>query len=137
MGYYDLSTVDKQLTAFAEISSADPYDEYASLITGFGFEAGRGSAVVNNIVYTKAEANPADDAAMEEAARALFGCIENEAKKLDAYDPFVYLNYAAQRQDPLLIYGKESNERMKGLRAHVGPKGVFQDHVPGGFKMKD
>lgn len=57
--YYDLSTIDEQLIAFADINSANAYDEYASLITSFGFAAGRGAAIVDNIEYTKAEANPA------------------------------------------------------------------------------
>lgn len=57
--YYDFSTIDKQLTEFADINSADAYDEYATIITNFGFAAGRGAAVVNNIEYTKPEANAA------------------------------------------------------------------------------
>ena len=57
--YHDLSTIDDQLKAFVDINSADNYDEYASLITSFGFAAGKGSAVVNSIEYTKAEENPA------------------------------------------------------------------------------
>lgn len=56
--YHDLSTIDEQLRAFSEFSSAPDYDEYASLIMSFGFASGRGSAVVNNVEYTKAVENP-------------------------------------------------------------------------------
>ncbi|KAK3303780.1 putative oxidoreductase [Chaetomium strumarium] len=57
--YYPLSTIDDQLKAFANFSSADGYDENASLITTFGYAAGQGSAIANNIEYIKAEENPA------------------------------------------------------------------------------
>jgi FAD/FMN-containing dehydrogenase len=57
--YYSLDTIDEQLRAFADLNSAEGYDEYASLITSFGFAKGKGAAVVNSIVYTKAEERPA------------------------------------------------------------------------------
>lgn len=56
--YHDLSTIDQQLKAFSDFSSAPDYDEFASLITSFGFASGQGAAVVNNIEYTKAVENP-------------------------------------------------------------------------------
>lgn len=56
--FYPLSTIDQHLKAFVDLNSADAYDEYASLITSFGFAAGQGSAVVNSIEYTKAVENP-------------------------------------------------------------------------------
>ncbi|KAF7586372.1 hypothetical protein BBP40_009018 [Aspergillus hancockii] len=57
--YHAIDTVQEHLAAFVEFNSADKYDEYASLITSFGFAGGRGSAVVNNLEYTKEEVNPA------------------------------------------------------------------------------
>lgn len=56
--YHDLSTINQQLKAFSDFSSAPDYDEYASLIMSFGFASGQGAAVVNNIEYTKAVENP-------------------------------------------------------------------------------
>ncbi len=64
--YYDMSTIDDHLKSFVEINSPDRYDEHASLITSFGFAAGQGAAVVNNIEYTKAEENPAVFASLME-----------------------------------------------------------------------
>ncbi|QMW46603.1 hypothetical protein G4B11_010058 [Aspergillus flavus] len=55
--YHSVDTYQEQLEAFAGVNSAEGYDEYASLITSFGYSA-QGKAVVNSIVYTKAEENP-------------------------------------------------------------------------------
>ncbi|RMZ45315.1 hypothetical protein AFCA_010756 [Aspergillus flavus] len=55
--YHSVDTYQEQLEAFAGVNSAGGYDEYASLITSFGYSA-QGKAVVNSIVYTKAEENP-------------------------------------------------------------------------------
>ncbi|KOC17595.1 oxidoreductase FAD-binding protein [Aspergillus flavus AF70] len=55
--YHSVDTYQEQLEAFAGVNSAERYDEYASLITSFGYSA-QGKAVVNSIVYTKAEENP-------------------------------------------------------------------------------
>jgi FAD/FMN-containing dehydrogenase len=56
--YHAIETVEQHLEAFVEFNSAERYDEFASLITSFGFAGGRGSAVVNNLEYTKDEVNP-------------------------------------------------------------------------------
>jgi len=56
--YYDLSTTDQQLSAFYELAASPNYDEYTSVITSFGFAGGKGSAVVNALVYTKPELDP-------------------------------------------------------------------------------
>ncbi|GFF79689.1 bifunctional solanapyrone synthase [Aspergillus udagawae] len=249
--YYSLDTIDEQLRAFADLNSAEGYDEYASLITSFGFAKGKGAAVVNSIVYTKAEERPAvfepilkipslfstmrvrsmhemsleqgsfalngkrqlsavtthastvpmlnatylrwssslaaiedvpgivwslsleplppaiyarasttnsmglsqasgslvvtllsatwdeeaDDAKVEQAARALFAGIDEDARKLDAYEPYVYLNYAAEWQDPIATYGKKSIEKLQRVSQVVDPKGVFKNKMPGGFKV--
>ncbi|GKZ25094.1 hypothetical protein AbraIFM66951_001592 [Aspergillus brasiliensis] len=264
--YHSTETIDAQLRAFAELADptagASSYDEYASLITSFGFAGGQGAAVVNSVVYTgnlepgdDGETSPppvykaffdipqlfstvrvasmhevaieqgsfsqsgkrqlsvvtthdatvpmlnatylrwnsslkavqdvpgivwsisleplppaiyarappghnimglssehperslvvtllsatwddaADDARVEEAAKALFSDIEADAHALDAYHHFVYLNYAAQWQDPIASYGSESIEQLRRISREVDPKGVFQKMVPGGFKI--
>ncbi|KAL4786388.1 hypothetical protein BJX76DRAFT_365782 [Aspergillus varians] len=251
IAYYSLDTIDDQLKAFAELNSADKYDEHASLITSFGYAAGKGAAIVNSIVYTKAEENPevyklfleipslyssmqtrsitemsqvqgsfqvngkremsvvithdstipmlnatylrwksslpaieglngihwsisleplppaiyaraptknalglsekrqalvvtllnatwedeADDAKVEETARALFAGIEEDARKLGSYVPFVYLNYAAEWQDPIASYGEESVTRLRSVSKEVDSTGVFRVNMPGGFKI--
>ncbi|KAI1805632.1 putative oxidoreductase [Daldinia bambusicola] len=79
--------------------------------------------------------NEADDAKVERAARELFKNIEDDAKRIGAYDPFIYPNYAAPWQDPVSSYGEESLRKLKRVRRNVDPKGVFTRQVPGGFKI--
>ncbi|BCS13741.1 oxidoreductase, FAD-binding [Aspergillus luchuensis IFO 4308] len=79
--------------------------------------------------------NVTDDARVEEAAKTLFAGIEADAHHLNAYHPFVYLNYAAQWQDPIASYGPESVSRLQRISREVDPTGVFQRMVPGGFKI--
>ncbi|KAE8350516.1 hypothetical protein BDV28DRAFT_159548 [Aspergillus coremiiformis] len=249
--YHSVETIEQNLKAFVELNSAEAYDEFASLITSFGFASGRGKAVVNSMEYTKAEEDPAvfrpfmeipkllstmriasmheismeqgsfqpdgrrqlgvvtthgsalpmlnatylhwdaslaaiqdipgiiwsisleplppaiyarspsnnamglddasdslvvtllsatwddevDDAKVEKAARELFDNIESDARKLDVYEPFVYLNYAAPWQDPITSYKSKSVERLRRVSQDVDPKGLFRLNVPGGFKL--
>ncbi|KAF3059780.1 Bifunctional solanapyrone synthase [Daldinia childiae] len=79
--------------------------------------------------------NEADDSKVEMAARKLFKEIEDDAKRLGAYDPFIYPNYAAPWQDPIASYGDESLRKLQRVRKDVDPKGVFSRQVPGGFKI--
>lgn len=110
------------------------YARAAAGSNAFGLSDRTESLVVTLLSVSWMDAK--DDIAVEEAARALLERIETEARRLDAYDPFVYLNYAAPWQEPLLSYGKESVEKMERVRAQVDPKGVFTRYVPGGFKLR-
>lgn len=93
----------------------------------------KGSLVVN--LLSASWTDEADDAKVENAARELFSRIEDEARKLGVYEPFVYLNYAAPWQDPIASYGSESAESLKEVSKRVDPEGVFSFNVPGGFKI--
>lgn len=79
-------------------------------------------------------ANEADDAFMEKTARDLFDGIEEDARRLGAYHPYKYMNYAAEWQDPIASYGEGSVEMLSRVSKHVDPKGVFREDVPG-FKI--
>ncbi|KAJ0425371.1 hypothetical protein BJY00DRAFT_274133 [Aspergillus carlsbadensis] len=241
--YHTLDTIPGQLDAFEELNAAETYDDYASLITSFGFSGSVGGAVVNSIIYTKEEEYPsvyapffelpslsstvriaslgeiateqggfspdgrrqlsavtthastkpmlnatytnwnaslasietipgivwslsleplppsiyarhantnsmglsdasgslvvsqlsvswdneADDETVERAARVLIEGIEHDARELDAYEPFLYLNYAAEWQDPVASYGEQSVERLRRVSKEVDPAGVFRE----------
>lgn len=58
----------------------------------------------------------------------------HEAKALK---DFQYINYAFQDQDPLGGYGNVSLAKIKAASAKYDPGQVFQNLVPGGFKLKD
>ena len=77
----------------------------------------------------------AQDAQIYAAARELMNNIENKAKSLGVFDPYIYLNYAAPWQDVIPSYGEESVCRLQKLRAEVDPWEVFTRRVPGGFKI--
>ncbi|KAM0525765.1 hypothetical protein ACHAPE_000476 [Trichoderma viride] len=51
--FHTLDTIDDNLKAFQDFASAEDYDEYASLITSFGYAAGRGAGIVHSVEYTK------------------------------------------------------------------------------------
>lgn len=90
-----------------------------------------GSRIV--CLLSQAWADQADDERVYAASAALVAAIEDAA--LDAYDPFLYLDYAAKWQDPIASYGHVSVQQLQELRAMVDPKGVFTKFVPGGFKI--
>ncbi|KAI1074432.1 hypothetical protein F5B20DRAFT_439792 [Whalleya microplaca] len=77
----------------------------------------------------------ADDKLIADTAHKLMEDIENEARRLGGFDPFVYLNYAGQYQDPIGSYGIESVSRLRTIREKLDPKGVFTYQVPGGYKI--
>ncbi|KAI2626818.1 putative oxidoreductase [Xylaria nigripes] len=80
-------------------------------------------------------ANATDDERLNNAQMTLIHAIEKAAKTLGTYDPFKYINYAAQWQDPITGYGEASIERLQKLRERVDPRGVFTRLVSGGFKI--
>ncbi|KAH7350324.1 hypothetical protein BKA66DRAFT_516478 [Pyrenochaeta sp. MPI-SDFR-AT-0127] len=50
-----------------------------------------------------------------------------------AFEPFVYLNYAGRRQDPIGSYG--TKEKLEEVSKKYDSQGVFQKLVPGGHKL--
>ncbi|KAI1430195.1 putative oxidoreductase [Xylaria sp. FL1777] len=80
--------------------------------------------------------DPTDDERVDKAARGLVKAIEDDSRRLNAYSPFQYLNYAAPWQDPIASYGVESVRKLRKVAREVDPNRVFQQQVPGGFKIK-
>ncbi|KAL1865059.1 hypothetical protein Daus18300_007406 [Diaporthe australafricana] len=87
------------------------------------------------LLLTVSYTNEADDLTVQQAGKAMMAGIENDARKLDLLDPFVYLNYASSYQDPIASYGEENVQRLRSIAKAVDPNGVFQTQVPGGFKI--
>ncbi|KAI0382410.1 putative oxidoreductase [Hypomontagnella monticulosa] len=79
----------------------------------------------------------AHDEQVYSAARSLMADIEDKAKKLGVYDPYIYLDYAAPWQEVIKGYGEESIRKLQKLRKRVDPEGIFTRRVPGGFKIPD
>jgi len=47
----------------------------------------------------------------------------------------VYLNYADRSQDPIAGYGAAIGADLRAVSRKYDPKGVFQESVPGGFRV--
>ncbi|KAI0473337.1 putative oxidoreductase [Xylariaceae sp. FL0804] len=86
-------------------------------------------------LLTASWTDPKDDVQVETAAWNLLDSMEKDARDLNGYDPFLYLNYAAPRQDPIASYGVKNVARMRKVAEEVDPHGVFVRQVPGGFKI--
>ncbi|CBF71642.1 hypothetical protein AN6876.2 [Aspergillus nidulans FGSC A4] len=67
-----------------------------------------------------------DDERIYNTARALFEGIEEDARRLNNYESFLYLNYAADWQDPIASYGESSIEMLKRVSRDVDPEGLFR-----------
>lgn len=48
---------------------------------------------------------------------------------------YVYLNYAAGFQSPIDSYGSDNKRKLQEVSRRYDPKGLFQNSVPGGFKL--
>ncbi|KAI1120821.1 putative oxidoreductase [Nemania abortiva] len=79
--------------------------------------------------------DPADDTKVVQASRRLMATIEEDARDLGVWDPFVYFNYAGSWQDPISSYGQESVQKLRQVAYNVDPGQVFTYQVPGGFKI--
>ncbi|KAI1352836.1 FAD-binding domain-containing protein [Xylaria sp. FL0043] len=76
-----------------------------------------------------------DDKTMLGAARSLLEAIDEDAAARDQAVPFKYLNYALDFQDPSGSYGAENKRLLQEVSKRYDPDGVFQQGVPGGFKL--
>ena len=75
------------------------------------------------------------DALLQQAGAELIDGIRDYAVSIGADNPYLYLDYADQTQDPLAGYGEENVKKMKAAAKKYDPHGLFQKLVPGGFKI--
>ncbi len=61
--------------------------------------------------------------------------VTSAAKLLKTHEDFVYLNLAAQFQDPFRAYGEDNVQYIRRVAEKYDPDGVFQLLTPGGFKI--
>lgn len=93
---------------------------------------GKGLALVM-LSFTWSESG--DDDRVAAAAKALVTSVEQEVGKFGALDPYIYLNYAAQWQDPIASYGHVNVDRLTRVQKDYDPRRIFTRYVPGGFKL--
>lgn len=79
------------------------------------------------------------DAADDERIYAVMGSIIERANATayaqGAGYPYLYMNYAAQQQNVVRSYGEENSECLRETSRKYDPDGVWQNLLPGGFKL--
>ncbi|KAL5049346.1 hypothetical protein BDW71DRAFT_217490 [Aspergillus fruticulosus] len=88
-----------------------------------------------NIAWDYSWDDSADDELLYELARSAREELDEYARSIGAYNEYIYLNYAGHSQDPLRGYGPENLEFLRRVSVEFDPDGVFQNLVPGGFKI--
>ena len=79
--------------------------------------------------------NADDDARINAAAKNFFGKADAAAVPKGLKEDWIYLNYAAQWQDPIGSYGPENVAKLQNISKVYDPSGVFQTQVTGGYKL--
>ncbi|KAL4869885.1 hypothetical protein BDV12DRAFT_167013 [Aspergillus spectabilis] len=87
------------------------------------------------VLYDYSWDSAADDALFHRLCEEALAELDEYAKSVDAYNDYIYLNYADKTQNPLRGYGDENVEFIREVAARYDPAGVFQTQVPGGFKV--
>ncbi|KAL9603056.1 MAG: hypothetical protein Q9219_001420 [cf. Caloplaca sp. 3 TL-2023] len=98
---------------------------------GLGRASGSQVLALQTIMWS----NPADDDIINSAARKIFQQADKVAEKTGLKRPWIYLNYAAEDQDPIGSYGAENVRKLREASRKYDPTGLFQKNVPGGFKL--
>lgn len=79
--------------------------------------------------------SPEIDAVIESTAKGLNSQIIAAAKSNGVFNKWVYVNYAAEFQDPIGGYGPANQAKLRVVSRRYDPQPLFQRHVPGGFKL--
>ena len=96
---------------------------------------GRGGRPLIIVMATMSWTNATDDQLVDTTLRNLIATIQHDVGELGQLDPFVYLNYAAQWQDPFAGYGSATVDRLLEVQRRYDPRGLYARMVPGGFKL--
>ena len=77
----------------------------------------------------------ASNAEVHAKASELISRLNGAALSMGMQRPFRYANYADYTQAPFRSYGQSNYESLRRTARKYDPKGVFQEKVPGGFKL--
>lgn len=61
--------------------------------------------------------------------------LEEYSREKGAFVDYRYMNYADASQDVLRSYGEENVRKMLAVSGKYDPEGIFQERVPGGYKL--
>lgn len=79
--------------------------------------------------------NDNDTATVRNARTKLLNDIIESAKQLGTYNHWVDVNHADFTQDPISSFRPASRAFLQGVSRNYDPTQVFQNQVPGGFKV--
>ena len=79
--------------------------------------------------------NPAEDLQVQAVVRGLNEATVLLAKAQGLSNKWIYLNYAANGQDPIAGYGAANKAKLQAASKKYDSHGLFQQNVPGGFKL--
>jgi hypothetical protein len=74
---------------------------------------------------------------VDTVVRGLFSKLEEVAQERSLLQPFQYLNYAAEFQQPLDSYKMPWRHFLERVNSVYDSRGVMQHQLPGGFKTSD
>ncbi|EXU98881.1 FAD/FMN-binding dehydrogenase [Metarhizium robertsii] len=97
--------------------------------------ANRGDKSLIIVMATATWSNAADDEAVNMAMKKLIATTEHNVGRMGKLDPFIYIDYAAQWQNPIASYGPASVDKLLETQRKYDPRRVFTRMVPGGFKL--
>lgn len=99
----------------------------------FGLTPGKTDDVL--IDMTAAYANKADDALAQSVITDIVNKQRALLKRHGQLMDFIYLNYADISQKVLQSWGADNVAKLQAVSKKYDPKGVFQEQVPGGYKI--
>ena len=136
------NTTTQSLTRVQDLIYPLTWEPIPTAITGktaslggdsLGLDPSSGPLVL--CVVSAAWSLASDDARIIAATKDLFARIDKASIAAGLFDRFKYLNYAASWQDPISGYGPVNKARLRAVSRKYDPAGLFQEGVPGGFKL--
>lgn len=88
--------------------------------------------VLINPVWKLAE----DDTSIFTEVEHLVAELRDLARDKGLLHRYIFTNYGYSKDDVIAGYGKESMSRLRAASQKYDPEGIFQNAVPGGFKLK-
>ena len=119
------------------IFSYEPLPSYVANLSKKSHTMGLNSTQDNLIVmmFALRWTDAKYDIRMRQATVDWVAAVNQATQASGAFNPFLYLNYAGDFQDPLGGYGAANVKFMKQVAKKYNPEGVFQQLMPGGFKI--
>jgi hypothetical protein len=100
-------------------------------VLGTSPEVGNGVILLFSASWSDAASSPLIHAKAED----VLGKINTVAKHSGLLRRFVYANYAGTFQKPISSYGAQNDVILRQVAQKYDPRAVFQNQLPGGFKL--